>query len=431
MTNVPATSPHASIDALHAMKLLTRRQREQALAHPELPQLPAGATLSEAMMWLYRRQIVTSDDLASLSLSVARNYSGDELERRQAILNALTATLNRESFDFLRDATLLTPELYQRALDNLPAGVLLPTPGDALTWMVHVDLLPRTHLKSMAQRVQASGSSEARRAVGHAEARLSQHRQAVRGAVLDGLFPGPRLAWLIGAPLALAGMVWYVASGNSVPECDSAQTLAAVTRMLNTPDSASAASLQDVSQAGYASSQKIRGCLAMVEQDGEKMEFAYTIARDDSGSKSRIAYAGAQPMLVKARFDAIKDGDFVEQAKPLGREALEKAFRAGMDAVRGAPPPRVPFSLTQSRERTREIAEIEPLAPCREISPGVYSCKLLIERNDPILGMLAGGASVMQEGEFTFQRSGEEGAGNGWSVTPQFSSELRQAVLKH
>ena len=81
-------------------------------------------------------------------------------------------------------------------------------------------------------------------------------------------------------------------------------------------------------------------------------------------------------------------------------------------------------------ERTREIAEIEPLAPCKEISPGVYACRLLIERNDPVLSMLNGGSAVMLEGDFTFQRSSAESAGNGWSVTPQFAGELRQAKVK-
>ena len=154
------------------------------------------------------------------------------------------------------------------------------------------------------------------------------------------------------------------------------------------------------------------------------------MARDDSGSKRRIAYVGAQPLLVKTRFGTIEDGDFAQQAKPLGREALEKAFRAGMDGARILPRPRQAFSLTQSMERTREIAEIEPLAPCKEISSGVHSCRLLIERNDAVLSMLNGGSAVMLEGDFTFQRSSEESAGNGWSVTPQFAFELRQAKIK-
>ena len=425
MTNDTLTS----IDTLHALKLLTRRQREQALAHADLPQLAANTPLADALMWLYRRQIVTSDDLMSLSQSVLRNYSGAELEQRLAILNQLVATLNLESLDVLRDEAVLTQQQYQFALDHLPGNVLLPTPGEALTWMVYSGVLPRAQLTMITQRVRAGGSDEARRIVEHTMARVKKHKKDVRGVILEGLFPGSRLAWLIIAPLALAGMVWYVMSGNSVPECDSTDTLTTMTRMLNkaAPEGTGKASLHDVKEAGYASSQHIRGCLATIALDGEKMDYAYTVARDDSGSKSRISYTGAQPLLVQARFGTIRDGDFAQQAKPLGRDALEKAFRDGMDGARIMPQPRQAFSLTQSMERTREIAEIEPLAPCKEISPGIYSCRLLIERNDALLGMLNGGTAVMQEGEFTFQR---DAAGKGWSVTPQFALELRQAKGK-
>ena len=429
MTNEPLGSPHTSVEALHVLKLLTRRQREQALAHPDLPQLAIGTPIPDALLWLYRRQIVTAEDVTSLSLSVARNYSGDELALRLSILQQMVEVLNRESLDALHDDTIITPQLYQQALEHLPGDVLLPTPGEALNWMLHVGLLPRAEFKSMAQRVEAGGSDDAKRVIRHTQARQDEHKKAVRGVILDGVFPGSRLTWLIVAPLALAGMVWYVVGGSSVPECDATNTIDTVTRMLNkaAPEGTPKASLHDVKEAGYASSHNIRGCLATIALDGEKIDYAYTVARDDSGSKRRISYVGAQPLLVKTRFGTVKDGDFAQQAKPLGREALEKAFRAGMEGARILPQPRQAFSLTQSMERTREIAEIEPLAPCKEVSPGVYSCRLLIERNAALLGMLNGGSAVMQEGEFTFQR---DAAGNGWSVTPQFAGELRQAKIK-
>ena len=432
MTSNPPVSTHTSVEALNVLKLLTRRQREQALAHPDLPQLAIGTPLPDTLMWLYQRQIVTSEDVTSLLSSVARHFSGDELALRLSILQQLVEALNRVSLDHLRDETLITPELYQRALAHLPGDVLLPTPGEALNWMLHVGLLPRAEFKSMSQRIGSGGSDEAKRMVQHAQARQDEHKKAVRGVILDGLFPGSRLIWVIVAPLAVTGMVWYVVSGNSVPECDASDTITTVTRMLNkaAPEGTGKASLHDVKEAGYASSHNIRGCLATIMLDGEKMDYAYTVARDDSGSKRRISYAGAQPLLVQARFGAIEDGDFAQQAQPLGREALEKAFRDGMEGTRMMPRPRQAFSLTQSMERTREIAEIEPLAPCKEISPGVYSCRLLIERNDAVLSMLNGGSAVMQEGDFTFKRSSEESAGKGWSVTPQFAGELRRATVK-
>ena len=302
MTSNLPVSTHTSVEALHVLKLLTRRQREQALAHPDLPQLAIGTPLPDTLLWLYRRQIVTSEDVTSLSSSVARHFSGDELALRLSILQQVVEVLNRESLDHLRDEAIITPELYQQALPHLPGDVLLPTPGEALNWMLHVGLLPRAQFKTTVQRIEAGGSDDAKRVVRHAQARQDEHKKAVRGVVLDGLFPGSRLAWLIGAPLALAGMVWYVMSGNSVPECDSTDTLTTMTRMLNkaAPEGTGKASLHDVKEAGYASSQHIRGCLATIALDGRKMGYAYTVARDDSGSKSRISYTGAQPLLVKA-----------------------------------------------------------------------------------------------------------------------------------
>lgn len=295
MTSDPPASTHTSVEALHVLKLLTRRQREQALAHPDLPQLAVGTPLPDTLMWLYRRQIVTSEDVSSLLLSLERHFTGDELALRLSILQQLVEVLNRESLDQLRDETLITQEQYQRALAHLPGDVLLPTPGEALNWMLHVELLQRAEFKSMVQRIASGGSDDAKRAIQHAQGRQDEHKKAVRGVILDGLFPGSRLTWVIVAPLALAGMVWYLVSGNSVPECDSSNTLATVTRMLNkaAPEGVGKASLHDVKEAGYASSHNIRGCLATIALDGEKMEYAYTVARDDSGGKSRISYVGA------------------------------------------------------------------------------------------------------------------------------------------
>lgn len=254
MTSNPPVSTHTSVEALHVLKLLTRRQREQALAHPDLPQLAIGTPIPDTLLWLYRRQIVTPEDVTSLPLSVARHYSGDELGLRLSILQQVVEVLNRESLDHLRDEAIIAPELYQQALQHLPDDVLLPTPGEALNWMLHVGLLPRAEFKSMAQRIEAGGNEDAKRVLRHAQARQDEHKKAVRGVILDGVFPGSRLTWLIVAPLALAGMVWYVVGGSSVPGCDATNTIDTVTRMLNkaAPEGVGKASLHDVKEAGYA-----------------------------------------------------------------------------------------------------------------------------------------------------------------------------------
>jgi hypothetical protein len=50
MTSNLPVSAHTSVEALHVLKLLTRRQREQALAHPDLPQLAIGTPLPGTLL---------------------------------------------------------------------------------------------------------------------------------------------------------------------------------------------------------------------------------------------------------------------------------------------------------------------------------------------------------------------------------------------
>lgn len=235
------------------------------------------------------------------------------------------------------------------------------------------------------------------------------------------LSPADRRTRLAIAALLIAGLAWYWFSSYAVPQCDDRKTVAAMT-------TGDILRLHDIKQAGYAWSQKTRGCLADVTTNGKRMHYAYTVSRVEGRRKSRIVYDYAQPALIQARFGKIAwNGDFAQQAEPIGREALLQAMLAGMDNLRGKPLLLPDLGMLLSPQHYREIADVEAVAPCREVAPGVYSCQLLIERNDVVLNMLTGGSSVMQEGDFTFQR---DAAGNGWSVTPQFAGELRQAALK-
>ncbi|MBH1995400.1 MAG: hypothetical protein I8H90_17735 [Burkholderiales bacterium] len=59
----------------------------------------------------------------------------------------------------------------------------------------------------------------------------------------------------------------------------------------------------------------------------------------------------------------------------------------------------------------------------------MVSCRLLLTRNDlaPAAASKVLAVSVLQQGDFTFQRSKD---GKNWSVTPQFRTELDQAPLQ-
>lgn len=223
------------------------------------------------------------------------------------------------------------------------------------------------------------------------------------------------------ASLLAGALGWYWLASYAVPRCDAPQTLEAVT--------SGKFMLHQVRQAGYAWSRKIRGCLANVEQGGKLLPYAYTIERVEGRRKSRLVYDYAQPRLIAQRFDQIAwHGDFLQQAAPIGQTAMLKAMLAGMDQLRGKPLTHIDLAALLSPHHYREIADIEALAPCREVAPGLYACRLLVERNDlrQSSPMRVWASSVLQEGDFTFRR-GSDNDNNTWTVTPQFGEELGQA----
>lgn len=90
-------------------------------------------------------------------------------------------------------------------------------------------------------------------------------------AAPDNDAPVSPLAWLTLASLLVAGLAWYWFSSYAIPRCDTRQTVVAVTD--------GKFSLHDVNQAGYAWSQKTRGCLATVMQDSKPLQYAWTILK--------------------------------------------------------------------------------------------------------------------------------------------------------
>ncbi|MDO8035008.1 hypothetical protein O3297_16460 [Janthinobacterium sp. SUN128] len=241
-------------------------------------------------------------------------------------------------------------------------------------------------------------------------------------AAPDNDAPVSPLTWLTLASLLVAGLAWYWFSSHALPRCDARQTVAAVTD--------GKFSLHAIKQAGYAWSQKTRGCLATVIQDGKPMQYAWTISRVEGRRKSRLEYDHAHPGIVQTRFaDIAWHGGFAQQGQPIGRDGLKNAMLAGMDALRGKPLYHVNLNAVVSPQHYREIGDIEALGPCKEVLPGVVSCRLLLARNDlaPAAATKVLAVSVLQQGDFTFQRSED---GKNWSVTPRFKTELEQAQLQ-
>jgi len=241
-------------------------------------------------------------------------------------------------------------------------------------------------------------------------------------ATPDNNVPLSPLGWLTVYAVLLAGLAWYWFSSYAVPGCDTRENMDTLT--------GGKFSLDKIKQVGYSWSQKSRGCLATVTQDGKALQFAWTITRVQGRRRSRVEHDYAHPGIVQARYGHLAwYGGFAAQGQPIGREALLTAMLAGMDGVRGKTLYYAGLSALMSPQHHREIGDIEPLGPCREVRPGVHSCRLLLARNDMLSAadttVLA--ISVLQQGDFTFTRGA---GGKGWSVTPQFAEELAQARVQ-
>lgn len=298
-------------------------------------------------------------------------------------------------------------------------------------------------------RASASGGGAERVAiVTEADDIVSKTNAAVKSAVLGAIFPGPRWLWIAAPVLVVGFLVWSAVKPASVPGCTDSDIARTVNAMMfkagidsrvsaamrgNTESRAVVPTVHAIREVGFATEPGIRGCVGKLKIDDAELPYAFTIA--PSGiEKGEYAVIGAEPAIVEARFGHLDaDGKFLNQAEPLGRAEVDRAFRAGIDSVGmarspyGRAPARTSSLSTMAPERTREIAEVEPMAPCRVIKSGtVYGCRLLVERNDALLAAMGASSSTLIDGEFTFERDGAAGA---WRVSAAFADEYMKAVV--
>jgi hypothetical protein len=460
MTTDTQDSPFASLSSLG---LITDAQRGMALAHPRYDEIAADPDLVGHLVWMVSAGILSERALAEKAAErLLARRQGEAFEERKAVLDqamksllALRREANRAAVATLCAEGLISVAERNAATRRAPSERAFGSPAAALAWMVMSGLLERAQFDQLRARVRAerSGGARARlKIVEQARATLRQARRALLAAFWRQVLPGSPWLWLAGAALVLGGPLWYALMPVAVPACDAVLTTNTVRNMLflahvsARPDArlvevpAGAPSLSEVREVGYASGPRLRGCAARLDAQGTRTPYAYTIgpAADDS---SQFDITGAEPALVAARFGQIdSDGDFGNKAEPLGRDQLERAFRAGVDTLRhDAASARHALMLEQmrrasavsrsARERLREIAELEPLGACRALKPGTqYACRLMIERNDPLLAAIGVGSSTVLQGEFTFERSAGRET---WRAAPAFAEEFSRAVGGH
>jgi hypothetical protein len=271
------------------------------------------------------------------------------------------------------------------------------------------------------------------------------------GLITDALrrvFRGTPSLCLVGLMMLSAGC----ARTEVVPACADSDTIVSVEGMISTAtietsskklgggksESADMPKLSQVKEVGYASAKRQRGCVGTVAVGDAKMPYAYIVGPHPH-KPSELAVMGADQAIVEARFSHIgADGNFSNNAEPVGRDNLGKALRAGVEALhKGSYPshlrmrePMLPSARMRQvdPDRLREIAEIEPLGACSEMNAGTqYACRVLVERNDPMLAAIGMNSSMTLEGEFTFIR---DAGGQQWRMSDDFPAAFMSAVLK-
>jgi hypothetical protein len=271
-------------------------------------------------------------------------------------------------------------------------------------------------------------------------------KAAVRSAVFSAIFPGPAWLWIAAAALAVGFVIWAVIKPPSVPGCTDSKVTGTISSMMlrasiderianplgSLNGSVPIPSVHGIKEVGLATEPRIRGCVATLKVGENEIPYAFTIARSE-GEEGDFTVTGAEPAIVQARFGNLDaNGAFLNKAEPIGRAEVERALRSGVESLAIGYPSserrreRGNRLSTTAPEREREIAEIEPMGPCREIKQGtVYSCRLLIERNDALLSAIGAGSGTLIDSAFTFER---DSATSPWHVSASFAEEYLHAA---
>jgi len=447
MTLETPTSPLAM---LQSIGIITADQHQRALAAAEAAEANVLSDLSDLLVWLYGRDIVSSADLRRAWAHVSANYSGEEQEHYTAILKKTVDTIkhakrsiSEASVRMLQDMALITPGEHDQLLPQLNSDLYISRPAVALAWIELNGKLTRDRVQEI-RRAMTQGGPELTNLLREVDGLKQEHKTAVRAAWRRTL-TGP-VGMLLGAVLLVAGTyIWRIVEPPPPPGCADPEITRSLKKMMLRASfdaviampSAAGTPMPDLvasKEVGYASEKHVRGCLGTLQSGDTELPYAYTIERDRIDGETRVI--GASTAIVKARFSHLDaNGRFIHNATPIGRDDAENAFRAGFDKQVGGPKSpasedrsgKLPQFAPPAAQRTRPIAEIEPVAPCREIKAGlVYSCRLLVEYNDPLMLMLKH-SSMDLEGDFTFQRDTDSSP---WTMSDTFGAEFADILAK-
>ncbi len=464
---------HAAQDALSKLcelELITEAQRNLALQHKEAHEVLAEpSVLGDVLTWLVARDIVPEEELLAMAGEAPDNMSDAGLQQRQAIiadaqekLGNLKFNLNLDALTTLRDTGIITEEQFSKIVDELPNEGAFASPAAAMVWITVNDLLTEEELQNIHDQLEKDRSfpsAQERVAIlTEADEKLKEYvdtaLKLATKAHWDAVLPGPRWMWILGFVVIFGGYIFYLNKPTPTPECSSSEIQATINNMflrvkwaadsknpldaMNQPTGIPR--LKNPKEIGYLVATKTRGCVGVIEWTGHETPYGYTI-KPSANRGDEFDVAGASPEIVTARFGHIDaEGQLTNQAEPVGRENVDAAIRAGVTQLNQAgggnellkqmrermrqPDTKIPVN----QDREREIAEIEPLAPCRELIKGKkFSCEVLLERNDAFLAAIGQSSLTIVKGVFTLELNE---AGSGWKVSSDFSKEYADAIAR-
>jgi hypothetical protein len=358
-----AANPDAFL-ALLSYTLITDAQHDAVLAHPETATLPPLPSPAHALAWMRVRGLITEEQqdeaLEKLEEVTPADPNLDDAEDAAMDADDLVELAERgithEALEALCKDGLIDAETRDMAREETPVvGTVPAAPAATLAWLVTDGPLDKETFE--ATRAQAATepafamAAERQRIVAEAQVLIEADEKAV-GAWRGSAQRTQRIgAWkfIVTTLLVVGGIGWYVFAPASVPACDAASTrktlnslmfrVAVDVRMRSLDPDARASvhtpSVSSMREVGYLKPERVRGCIAVMttQGDDDKQPMAYTIGPVAPKSDEMVV-RGADAAIVEARFGHLDaDGKPHYNAEPVGREAMEKAFREGAAAL--------------------------------------------------------------------------------------------------
>lgn len=457
-------SPDANPDAFLALLtqgLISDAQHDAARAHPETAALPPLPSPAHALAWMRVRGLVTEEEQNAALDKIGDDAphvddAADTAIDADDLIELAGQGITHEAIEVLFRDSLIDAETRDMALTETPVvGTVAASPVATLAWLATEGPLEKERFDALRAQVAAEPAfamaAERTRIVNEAQALIEADEQAVKAWQARAQRSRRIGAWkfILAVAVIGGGLGWYLFAPASVPACDAASTRKTLDSLMrrvtmdvrmrhldpNAGTVIETPSVGSMREVGYRKPERVRGCVAVMTRGDSKEPMAYTIGPTEPKSDEMVV-RGADVAIVEARFGHLdSDGRPLYNAEPIGREAMEKAFREGaapLSAARSASAmrmrPRTDSGLVRKDpNRSREIAEIEPTGPCRKLGDGMgHTCPLVIEYNDSLLGALSGSdTSLPVTGEFTFVED------NGsWRVSDDFPKTFVRKVLE-